>query len=96
MLGSALAILGVLVAMFAAVAVKDVLIAKKKKIRYNVKNCLASYGMLMPAVALAFIFVLLPIIYSLGYAFTDFYMARPNDMKFVGLDQFEYIMKSIL
>lgn len=95
MLGSTLAILGVLIALFAAVAVKDVLIAKKKKIRYNVKNCLASYGMMLPAVVLTFIFVLLPIIYSLWYAFTDFYLKAPYDMKFVGLDQFEYIIKSI-
>ncbi|MBQ3019538.1 MAG: sugar ABC transporter permease [Clostridia bacterium] len=95
MLGSTLAILGVLVALFAAVAVKDVLVAKKKRVHYNVKNCLVSYGMLLPAVVLTFIFVLLPIIYSLGYAFTDYYMLEPEATKFIGLDNFKEIIKSI-
>ena len=63
MLGSTLAILGVLLAIFLALATKDLLVAKKKGVRYNLRNCLASYAMMTPAVTLAFIFVLLPIIY---------------------------------
>ena len=95
MLGSTLAILGVLVAIFAAFAVKDIVVTKKKGLRYNVKNCLTAYGMMIPAVTLTFIFVLLPIIYSLGYAFTDFYLLKPNDIDFNGLENFKQIFKSI-
>lgn len=95
MLGSTLAILGVLVAIFAVFAIKDVAVAKKKRIRYNLKNCLAAYGMMAPAVALAFIFVLLPIIYSLGYAFTDFYLLKPNKIQFNGFENFKQIIDSI-
>ncbi|MBQ8294951.1 MAG: sugar ABC transporter permease [Clostridia bacterium] len=95
MIGSTLAILGVLVAIFAAVAVKDVLVSRRKQMRYNLKNCLVSYGMMMPAVVLTFIFVLLPIIYSLGYAFTNFYLLKPNDIDFNGVDNFKQIFESI-
>ena len=51
--------------------------------------------MMLPAVALAFIFVLLPIIYSLGYAFTDFYLLQPNDIAFNGLENFKQIVDSV-
>ncbi len=95
MLGSTLAIFGVLVAIFAVIAILDIRSAKKKNVRYNVKNCLMSYGMMLPAVALAFIFVLLPIIYSLGYAFTDFYLLKPNDIHFNYFENFEQIIQSI-
>ena len=95
MLGSTLAILGVLIAIFLAFAIKDVLIAKKKGTHYNVRNCLVAYGMFVPAVVLAFLFVLLPIIYSLGYAFTDFYLLKPNNISFNALENFKQIAESI-
>ena len=95
MLGSTLAILGVLIAVLAVIIVKDILVAKKKGLRYNLRNCLVSYGMMLPAVALAFIFVLLPIVYSLGYAFTDFYLLKPNNIEFNGIENFKQIAESI-
>ena len=51
--------------------------------------------MLLPAVMLAFIFVVLPIVYSLGYAFTDFHMYYPNDINFVGWDNFVELFREI-
>ncbi|MBQ7913138.1 MAG: sugar ABC transporter permease [Clostridia bacterium] len=96
MLGSTLAILAVLLLLFAAVAAKDLLVAKKKKTHYNRKTCFVAYGMILPAVVLAFIFVLLPIIYSLGYAFTDFYLLKPDDIRFdKDFSNFTEIIKSI-
>ncbi len=96
MLGSTLAILGVLILIFAVIAVKDLVLAKVKHTRYNWKNCLASYGMILPAVVLAFIFVLLPIIYSLGYAFTDFYLLKPDNITFdEDFSNFTIIIRSI-
>jgi len=95
MWGSTIVIGAVLIALFAAFAVKDVMLARKQGVKYNVKNCTAAYLMLVPAVILTFIFVLLPIIYSLGYAFTDFYLLKPNDIEFNALDNFKEIFKSI-
>ena len=45
--------------------------------------------MLLPAVALAFLFILLPILYSLGYAFTDYYLLRPNNINFIEIHNFK-------
>lgn len=95
MWGSTIIIGLVLFAIFAVFAGKDILVAKKNSFRYHWKDCAASYLMLAPAVVLAFIFVLLPIIYSLGYAFTDFYLLKPNAIKFNGLKNFEEMFKSI-
>lgn len=85
----------VIFCIFAAFAVKDIVMARKKRMRYSWKDCAASYLMLAPAVVLAFIFVLLPIIYSLGYAFTDFFLLKPDDIDFNGLENFKEIFKSI-
>ncbi|MGN1053432.1 MAG: carbohydrate ABC transporter permease [Candidatus Scatosoma sp.] len=94
MLRSTLAIFGVLALIFGGVCVKDLVKAKRKGKRFSRSACVAAYSMMLPAVALAFIFVLLPIIYSLGYAFTDFYLLKPNDVHFNGLDNFKQIFKS--
>ena len=45
--------------------------------------------MLLPAIILAFLFILLPILYSLGYAFTDYYLLKPNDIKFIDIQNFK-------
>ena len=92
---STIVIFLVIFAIFAVFVVKDILVARKKRMRYKWKDCLASYLMLAPAIALAFIFVLLPILYSLGYAFTDFYLLKPDDIDFNGLKNFVDIFKSI-
>ena len=51
--------------------------------------------MLMTTLIVLLVFVLLPIIYSLGYAFTDFYLLRPNDINFIGFQNFETIFKEL-
>ena len=70
-------------AAFGTVAVADVIKAKKSKEIYRIREYGSAYLMLLPAVMLAFIFVVLPIVYSLGYAFTDFHMYYPKDRKSV-------------
>lgn len=82
-------------AAFLVVAVIDVIKAKKINEKYRVKECTAAYLMLAPAVILAFVFVMLPIVFSLGYAFTDFHMYYPNDVKFIGFDNFVELFKEI-
>ncbi len=73
----------------------DLVTARKRKEVYRVKSSVTAYLMLLPSVALAFLFILLPILYSLGYAFTDYYLLKPNDINFVYLDNFADIFKEI-
>lgn len=80
---------------FVGFVIYDIATAKKRKEVYRVKSTVTAYLMLLPAVALAFLFVLLPILYSLGYAFTDFYLLKPNDIDFVKLQNFASIFKEI-
>ena len=95
MLGSTLIILAVFLAVLVGIAVKDVLTVKRSGRRFNFETSFAAYWMLLPATVLIFIFVLLPIVYSLGYAFTDFYLLRPNDIHFNGFDNFKEIFAGI-
>ena len=94
MWGSSLIILVAFAAAFGAVAVKDIVTAKRNGRKYLKRNCVAAYTMMLPAVVLAFIFVLLPIVYSLGYAFTDYYLLKPNNIHFNGIENFKTIFKS--
>ncbi len=73
---------------FSGFAIYDLATAKKRKEVYRIKSSATAYLMLLPAVALAFLFILLPILYSLGYAFTDYYLLKPNDIDFIQLQNF--------
>ena len=88
MLQTSIIILVLFLCAFGGFVVYDLATAKRHKEVYRVKSSLTAYLMLLPAVALAFLFILLPILYSLGYAFTDYYLLRPNDIEFVELDNF--------
>ena len=88
MLMTTLIVLLVFVIIFAVIAGIDIYKSKKRKEQYRKSSIITSFLMLLPASLLAFIFVLLPIIYSLGYAFTDFYLLRPNDINFIGFQNF--------
>ncbi len=80
---------------FCGVAAYDIATARKRREVYRVKSTATAYLMLLPAIALAFLFIMLPILYSLGYAFTDYYLLKPNDINFVFLDNFAQIFKEI-
>ncbi len=84
----ALIVLGVLLLGLAAVVIIDMLNAKKKGQKYHWKEVLTAFGLLVPSIILAFFFVILPIFYSLGYAFTDFDLLKPDEISFVGFDNF--------
>ncbi|MBR2929944.1 MAG: sugar ABC transporter permease [Clostridia bacterium] len=73
----------------------DLVTAKRRKEVYRIKSSVTAYLMLLPAVALAFLFILLPILYSLGYAFTDYYLLQPDKINFVFLENFAGIFKEI-
>ncbi|MBQ8381012.1 MAG: sugar ABC transporter permease [Clostridia bacterium] len=73
----------------------DLATAKRRKEVYRVKSSATAYLMLLPSVALAFLFILLPILYSLGYAFTDYYLLEPNKINFTFLDNFKDLFREI-
>ena len=87
--------MAVFVLALAAMTVIDVVKAKRANVRYHLKQCIAGYLMMAPAIVLAFIFVMLPIIFSLGYAFTDYHMFYPNDIHFVGFANFTELFEEI-
>ncbi len=98
MLLSSILIIGVFLLLFAAFILKDVAKAKRAphgNLHYSLKEGVCSYLMLLPAIALICLFVLLPIVYSLGYAFTDYYLLKPNETEFVWLDNFKDIVENI-
>lgn len=64
--------------------------------RFNPKSSISAYLMLLPASILAFFFVVLPILYSLGYAFTDYRLMFPNEMKFNNFQNFVKIYNDIV
>ncbi|VXC36255.1 Sugar ABC transporter permease [Bacillus sp. 349Y] len=43
---------------------------------------------LLPALALISIFVIYPLCLAVWYSFTDYYLLKPNDISFVGLDNY--------
>lgn len=91
-------IIGVFVLLLGAFILKDVLVAKRAKVKmvhYTVRGTVGAYLMLLPALALLCIFILLPIVYSLGYAFTDYYLLRPDEIQFIGFGNFADIFENI-
>ena len=81
MVSTTLIILAIFLIVFVGFMVYDLITAKKRKEVYRTKSSATAFLMLLPAVILAFIFILLPILYSLGYAFTDYYLLKPKDIK---------------
>lgn len=88
-------ILAIFLCAFGGFAVYDLVTAKQHREVYRVKSSATAYLMLLPAVVLAFLFILLPILYSLGYAFTDYYLLEPNKIDFVFLENFAELFQEI-
>ena len=80
---------------FGGFVIYDLATAKKRKEVYRVKSTATAYLMLLPSVGLAFLFILLPILYSLGYAFTDYYLLEPNNISFIYLENFADLFEEI-
>ncbi len=95
MITTSIIILVLFVCAFGGFVIYDLATAKRHKVVYRVKSTATAYLMLLPAVALAFLFILLPILYSLGYAFTDYYLLQPNKINFVNFENFTNLFKEI-
>ena len=95
MLNTTLIILAIFIIAFVGFVVYDLATAKRRKEVYRAKSSLTAYLMLLPAVVLAFLFIMLPILYSLGYAFTDYYLLKPNDINFIWFDNFKAFFQEL-
>lgn len=88
---SAIIIFAIFVLIYAIVVIVDLKNAKKRQVKYTFKRALTAFLFLLPAAVLAYFFVMLPILYSLGYAFTkaettDF--IKGKEITFKGFYQF--------
>jgi fructooligosaccharide transport system permease protein len=59
---------------------------------YRKRDIVSAYGFLAPALILAILFIVLPIILAFTYGFTDYYLLKPNDKEFIGLENFKRMM----
>lgn len=96
MLSTSIIILVLFLLAFVGFAIYDLATARKEKVVYRAKSTITAYLMLLPAVILAFLFILLPILYSLGYAFTDYYLLKPNDITFIHIQNFIDFFKELM
>lgn len=85
----------IFILIFIGVALLDIRKAKKHHERYHVGRTITALALILPAAILAFFFVLLPIIYSLSYGFTDYDLLKYQNAKFVGFDNFVEAFKDI-
>ena len=65
---------------------------KRKNVKYKFYTSVSAYLLLLPACIMAFLFVLLPILYSLGYSFTNYYSLEPESTKIIWFDNFKEIL----
>lgn len=92
---AALIILGVFAAIFGIVVLIDMAKAKKRGVKYHIRQSLTAFLFLLPACALAFFFVLLPILFSLGYSFTNYKLFQKKPIEWVGFDQFKVAFENL-
>ena len=66
---------------------------KEAKNRIKWRENVVAYTFLGPALLLLLLFLIIPAIMSVYYAFTDYYLLTPDMRKFVGLDNFINLFK---
>ena len=85
---AALIIFAVLLAIFATIFIIDIYKRKKSESKYHKSEIIMALALILPAVVLAFFFVVLPIFFSLGYSFTDYNLLKPDEVNFIGFGNF--------
>jgi fructooligosaccharide transport system permease protein len=74
---------------------KDSVVAKYAITRLSArkkKEAIAGYAFLAPALILLVVFVIVPMIMSIYYSFTDYYLLSPQQKHFVGLSNYHYAL----
>ena len=84
----ALYIFAAFMIIFLVIFIKDFLKNRKGKLKYHKSEVIMAFVFLAPSVILAFFFVLMPIIMSLGFSFTDYTQSAPNEFHLAGGDGF--------
>ena len=92
---TSLIILAAFALIIAVIAIIDICKSKKKHIKYNANQSVTAYIFLLPASILAFIFVVLPIVYSLGYSFVHYDLLKPNDIYFNNFENFTILFNNL-
>ncbi|MCM3763842.1 carbohydrate ABC transporter permease [Neobacillus niacini] len=59
---------------------------------YKKGEVAAAYGFLIPALVLATLFIVLPIILAFTYGFTDYYLLKPDAKQFTGMENFKRML----
>lgn len=95
MIISAVIIFLVFVSIYSLIVIFDVRNAKRHMQKYNFARAITAFILLLPAAILTFFFVLLPILYSLGYGFTNYNLLKPNEIAFIGFKNFADAFKEI-
>ena len=95
MVFATLGILRVLINICVIIALIDIYRRIGSEKKYHVRESFSAYLLMLPAIFLAFFFVLLPIFFSLGYAFTDFELLAPNEIQPNGFDNFVRMFKEL-
>ena len=90
---AALLILVALLLVFVSVFIIDIFKRRKSAQKFHVRESLTAYLFLIPALLLAFFFVILPIFFSLGYSFTNYDLLNPNEVEFTGFKNFQLLAK---
>ncbi|MFG6117965.1 carbohydrate ABC transporter permease [Thalassobacillus sp. B23F22_16] len=67
---------------------------KKRKLKSQAfRESMTGYFFLAPALVLLGVFLLYPMGAAFYYSFTDFYILTPDDVSFIGLENFKYIVE---
>ncbi|WP_232732196.1 carbohydrate ABC transporter permease [Bacillus sp. mrc49] len=66
---------------------------KGLRARIHWKDNMIAYAFLGPALLILSMFLVIPVIMAVYYAFTDYYLLTPDMRKFVGLDNFFHLFK---
>ena len=84
----ALIVFAVFFLIVATIFVLDLIKKRKSAQKYHKSEVIVGFSLLTPAVVLAFFFIVLPIFFSFTYAFTDYDLLFPDDVQFVGFQNF--------
>ena len=79
-----IALVVVFLVIFIIDLIKNIISNKK----FHFLESATAFLLLVPAIILMFFFVILPIFFSFGYAFTDFNLLKPNEINFIGFQNF--------
>jgi fructooligosaccharide transport system permease protein len=60
------------------------------------REALTGYAFVMPALILLFVFVILPMLMSIYYSFTDYYLLSPRQKHLVGFSDYHYALSQSL